>query len=78
MRITLDTDKKIIIVPDNFFAKMEDLNRFRQENDVAAIEPMAYIKECFDKAMADIDQNLKLKSEAVVKREPKKAEHAKG
>ena len=77
MKITLDTDKKIIIVPDNFFKKMEELNHFRVENGIAEIKPMEYIKESFEKAMADTDKNLKRKSDVVISRE-KKTEPAKG
>ena len=78
MRIILDTDKKIVIVPDNFFKKMEELNHFRVENGIAEIKPTEYIKDCFEKAMADTDKNLKRKSDVIIKRTDKKPEPAKG
>ena len=37
MKITIDTDKKYIIVPDKFFAKIEELNAFRRENGVPEV-----------------------------------------
>ena len=68
MKITIDTDKKYIIVPDKFFAKIEELNAFRKENGVPEVKPMAYIRECFEKAMSNTDTNLKRQSDVVVKR----------
>ena len=59
MKITIDTDKKYIIVPDKFFAKIEELNAFRRENGVTEVKPMEYIRECFEKAMSNTDTNLK-------------------
>ena len=71
MKITIDTDKKYVIVPDNFFDKIEELNAFRRENNVPEVKPMDYIKECFDKAMSNTDKNLKRKSDVTVKRASK-------
>ena len=71
MKITIDTDKKYVIVPDNFFDKIEELNAFRRENNVPEVKPMDYIKECFDKAMSNTDKNLKSKSDVTVKRASK-------
>ena len=71
MKITIDTDKKYIIVPDKFFAKIEELNAFRRENGVSEVKPMDYIRECFEKAMSNTDTNLKRQSDVVVKRTPK-------
>ena len=71
MKITIDTDKKYIIVPDKFFAKIEELNAFRRENSVPEVTPMEYIRECFEKAMSNTDTNLKRQSDVVVKRTPK-------
>lgn len=71
MKITIDTDKKYVIVPDKFFDKIEELNAFRRENGVPEVKPMDYIRECFDKAMSNTDKNLKRQSDVVVKRAPK-------
>lgn len=71
MKITIDTDKKYIIVPDNFFDKIEKLNAFRRENEVPEVNPMEYICECFEKAMSNTDKNLKRKSDVIVKRASK-------
>lgn len=71
MKITIDTDKKYVIVPDNFFDKIEELNAFRRENNVPEVKPMEYIRECFDKAMSNTDKNLKRKSDVTVKRASK-------
>lgn len=71
MRITLDTDKKIIIVPDNYFEKINELNAFRVENGVPEINPMQYIRENFEKAMQNADKSLKRKSDAIIRREKK-------
>ena len=71
MKITLDTDKKYIIVPDNFFAQMEKLNAFRSENGVPEVKPMEYIRDCFEKALADTDKHLKRHSDVTIKRASK-------
>ena len=71
MKITIDTDKKYIIVPDKFFAKIEELNAFRRENGVPEVKPMEYIRECFEQAMSNTDTNFKRQSDVVVKRTPK-------
>ena len=71
MKITIDTDKKYVIVPDNFFDKIEELNAFRRENNVPEVKPMEYIRECFEKAMSNTDKNLKRKSDVTVKRASK-------
>ena len=71
MRITLDTDKKYLIVPDNFFEKMIALNAFREENGVPAISPIAYVRESFEKAMSNPETCLKRKSDVLVKRKSK-------
>ena len=68
MKITIDTDKKYVIVPDKFFDKIEELNAFRKENGVPEVKPMDYIRECFEKAMSNTDTNLKRQSDVVVKR----------
>ena len=71
MKITIDTDKKYVIVPDNFFDKIEELNAFRRENNVPEVKPMEYIRECFEKAMSDTDKYLKRHSDVTVKRASK-------
>jgi hypothetical protein len=71
MRIILDTTKKLIIVPDNFYEKMAELNTLRVENGVPEIAPLLYIRESFEKAMNDAEKSVKRKYEVTVKREPK-------
>lgn len=70
MRIILDTHKNQLIVPDNFFHKMEQLNAFRVDNGLTEVEPLDYIKTHFEKAIHNPDECLKRKSEATVKRIP--------
>ena len=47
MKITLDTEKKYVIIPDNFFDQIEKINEFRRENGVDEVKPMAYIRDAF-------------------------------
>ncbi|NLO85049.1 MAG: hypothetical protein GX096_06455 [Clostridiales bacterium] len=71
MRIVIDTEKKYLIVPDNFFTKMEQLNDFRVENGLNEIEPLDYIKSHFEKVVAASDDCLKRKSDVIVRRIPR-------
>lgn len=73
MKITLDTEKKYVIIPDNFFDQIEKINEFRRENGVDEVKPMAYIRDAFEKAMSNTDRNLKRKSDVTAKRQSKSA-----
>lgn len=68
MRITIDTDKDIIIVPDNYFEKLEAINKTIEAAGGTAYTPQSYIKKSFDIALADTDKRLKRKSDVTASR----------
>lgn len=52
MRITIDTEKEIIILPNSFFSNLEKQNKILADNGVdKKITPEDYVKENFEKAM---------------------------
>ena len=62
MRIILDTDKKQIIVPWNYQAKLDEINKiaaeFGGENSKKATFT-GYIDDIWKECMADTDKHLK-------------------
>ena len=71
MRVTLDLDKDIIIVPDNFFKKIAEENEKLQKFDAKAVKPIDRIKNSFKKAIEDTDNRLLTQSNAKVTRAKK-------
>lgn len=65
MRITIDTDEDIIIVPDNYFEKLEKINATIAAANGTPYTPVDYIKHSFDIAVADTDKRLKRRSDIV-------------
>lgn len=51
MRITIDTEKERIIVPDTFFTQLDKMNKIRKDAGGDAIEPEDFVKQSFEKAM---------------------------
>lgn len=68
MRITIDTDKDILIVPDNFFDKLEKLNADITAAKGEPYTPQSYIQKSFDIAINDTNNRLKRKSDVVKKK----------
>ena len=58
MRVTIDLDRDIIIVPDNFFKKIADENEKLEKYGAKAVKPLDRIKKSFDIAMSDTDRRL--------------------
>lgn len=71
MRITIDTDDDIIIVPNNYFEKLAALNKNITGAGGTAFTPVSYIKKSFDIAIADTDNRLKRAADVVAKRKTK-------
>ena len=64
MRITLDLEKDIIIVPDNFFEKIAQDNERLKKYGAKPVKPIDRIKHSFKVAMADTDERLLTKTNA--------------
>ena len=64
MRVTIDLEKDIIIIPDNFFDKVADDNRRLELYGGKPITPIDRIKHSFKVAMADTDKRLLTKTNA--------------
>ena len=68
MRITIDTDEDIIIVPDNYFEKLQKINETITTAGGTAYTPQTYIQRSFDIAINDTDNRLKRKSDVTRRR----------
>lgn len=64
MRVTIDLERDIIIIPDNFFAKIKTDNERLVKYGATAISGLDRIKQSFEKAMADTDNRLVTQSNA--------------
>lgn len=64
MRVTIDLEKEIIIVPDNFFARIAEENEKVKKYGGTPVGPIERIKTAFDKAMGDTDARLLTQSAA--------------
>lgn len=74
MRVTIDLDREIIIIPDNFFKKIADDNERLEKYGAKPVKPLDRIKRAFETAMADTDKRLLTQSNARVKRNTVKTE----
>ena len=68
MRVTIDLDRDIIIIPDNFFKKIKDENEKLEKYGAAPVKAIDRIKKSFEIAMADTDNRLMTQSNAKTKR----------
>lgn len=71
MRITLDLDKDIIIIPDNFFKKITEENKKLEKYGAQPVKAIDRIKKSFETAMADTDNRLITQTNAKEKRAKK-------
>lgn len=55
MKITIDTDKDIIIVPDNYFDKIDNMNELIRKTGGNELDYVNYIKDSFEKSIAKKD-----------------------
>ena len=61
MRITLDTDKKTIIVPRNYASKLEEINRIIKDGGGDKQYTFkTYLEEAWKICMDDTDKHLKV------------------
>lgn len=64
MRVTIDLDRDIIIVPDNFFKKIAEENEKLIKYGGKAVAPVERIKKSYDIAIKDTDTRLMTQSTA--------------
>lgn len=62
MKITLDLDTNEIIVPKNFFAKVEKENEVITKHGGTAVSAVDRIKNSFNAAMDNTDKYLRTKA----------------
>lgn len=68
MRVTIDLDRDIVIIPDNFFKKIAEENEKLVKYNAEPVKAIDRIKRSFEIAMADTDNRLLTQSNAKVKR----------
>ncbi len=71
MRVTIDLEQDIIIIPDNFFVKIKADNARLEKYGAKPISGLDRIKNSFEKAMEDTDNRLLTQSSAKEKRTKK-------
>ena len=64
MRVTIDLDRDIIIIPDNFFKKIAEENEKLQKYGAEPVKALDRIRHSYDKAMSDTDNRLLTQSNA--------------
>ena len=64
MRVTIDLDRDIIIIPDNFFKKIAEENEKIKKYGGTEVKALDRIKHSYEKAMADTDNRLLTQSNA--------------
>lgn len=73
MRVTIDLDRDIIIIPDNFFKKIGEENEKLEKYGAKPVKAIDRIRNSFDIAMADTDNRLVTQSNAKTTTRSKKA-----
>jgi len=58
MRVTIDLDRDIIIIPDNFFKKIAEENEKLERYGAKPVKALDRIKRSYEAAMADTDNRL--------------------
>lgn len=71
MRVTIDLEKEIVIIPDNFFVKIKTDNERLEKFGATAVSGIDRIKNAFEKAMNDTDNRLITQSNAKTTRAKK-------
>ena len=64
MRVTIDLDRDIIIIPDNFFKKIAEENEKLKKYGGKEVKALDRIKHSYETAMADTDNRLLTQSNA--------------
>lgn len=68
MRIIIDTELQVIIVPDSYYTQVDKLNEIIISAGGRKLDYNAYIKTCFDKAYASqiiCQEDVKKTKEAI-------------
>lgn len=73
MRVTIDLDRDIIIIPDNFFKKIAEENDKLEKYGGKPVKALDRIRHSFDTAMADTDNRLLTQTNARTTTRAKKA-----
>lgn len=73
MRVTIDLDRDIIIIPDNFFKKVAEENEKLQKYGAEPVKALDRIRHSYEKAMSDTDNRLLTQSNAKTSTRNKKA-----
>ena len=71
MRVTIDLERDIIIIPDNFFVKIKADNERLAKYGATPVSGLDRIKKAYETAMSDTDNRLLTQSKAKVKRNKK-------
>lgn len=64
MRVTIDLDRDIIIIPDNFFKKIAEENEKLEKYGANPVKALDRIKHSYETAIADTDNRLLTQSNA--------------
>lgn len=64
MRVTIDLEREIIIIPDNFFKKIKEDNERLEKFGAPPVSGLDRIKSAFEKAMSDTDNRLMTQANA--------------
>ena len=76
MRVTIDLDRDIVIIPDNFFKKIAEENEKLEKYGAKPVKAIDRIKNSFAVAMADTDNRLLTQSNAKTTTRTRKAADA--
>lgn len=72
MRVTIDLDRDIVIIPDNFFKKIAEENDKLVKYGAQPVKAIDRIQRSFNVAMADTDNRLLTQTNAKTSRATKK------
>lgn len=71
MRVTIDLEREIVIIPDNFFVKIQADNERLKKFGATPVAGIDRIKKAFETAMKDTDNRLITQSNAKTTRTKK-------
>lgn len=77
MRVTIDLDRDIIIIPDNFFKKIGEENEKLEKYGATAVDPLVRIWHSFLTAMDDTNNRLLTQTNAKTSTRKKKTVNVK-
>jgi len=73
MRVTIDLDRDIIIIPDNFFKKIAEENEKLVKYGAEPVKALDRIKHSYETAMSDTDNRLLTQTNAKTSTRARKA-----